>query len=80
MKNDVLPERGCSAGHILTSNEDNDYYLQSNLNGLNTDGSFTMASSNLFLSFYEILPIAHENKILEKKFWFHDEIICCVYS
>ena len=34
--------------------------LQSNLNGSNTDGSFTMANSNSFLSPNEILPIAQE--------------------
>ena len=31
---------------------------------LNTDGSFTMANSNSFLSPYEILPTARENKYL----------------
>ena len=36
--------------------------LQSNLDGSNTDGSFTMANSNTFLNPYEILPIAQENK------------------
>ena len=36
--------------------------IQSNLDGSNTDGSFTMANSNSFLSPYEILPIAQENK------------------
>ena len=36
--------------------------LQSNLNNSNTDGSFTIANSNSFLSPYEILPIAQENK------------------
>ena len=36
--------------------------LQSNLNSSNTDGSFTMYNSNSFLSPYEILPIAQENK------------------
>ena len=40
--------------------------LQSNLKSTNTDGSFTMANSNLFLSPYEILPIAQENKYLGK--------------
>ena len=40
--------------------------LQSNLNGSNTDGSFTIANSNHFLSPYEILPIAQENKYLGK--------------
>ena len=38
--------------------------IQSNLDGSNTDGSFTMANSNSFLSPYEILPIAQENKYL----------------
>ena len=36
----------------------------SNLNSSNTDGSFTMANSNSFLSPYEILPLAQENKYL----------------
>ena len=39
--------------------------MQSNLNSSNTDGSFTMAYSNSFLSHYEILQIAQENKYLE---------------
>ena len=38
----------------------------SNLSGLNTDGSFTMDNSNSFLSPYEILPKAQENKCLGK--------------
>ena len=37
-------------------------YIQSNLYSSNTDGSFTMVNSNSFLSPYEILPIAQENK------------------
>ena len=45
--------------------------IQSNLDGLNTDGSFTMAISNAFLSPYEILKAI---------FLFHWEIVCCVYS
>ena len=40
--------------------------IQSNLNSSNTDGSFTMAYSNPFLSPYEILPTAQENKYLGK--------------
>ena len=36
--------------------------LQSNLNSLNTDGLFTMANWDSFLSPNEILPIAQENK------------------
>ena len=40
--------------------------IQSNLNSSNTDGSFTMADSILFLSPYKILPITPENKYLRK--------------
>ena len=43
--------------------------LQSNLDGSNTDGSFTKANSNSFLS-YEILPLAQENKYLRKFSYF----------
>ena len=32
--------------------------IQSNLDSSDTEGSFTMANSNSFLSSYEILPIA----------------------
>ena len=50
-------------------------------NSSNTDGSFTMmANSNSFLSPYEILSIAQENKYLGFFFLFYDEIVCCVYS
>ena len=38
--------------------------IQYNLNGSNTDGSFTMDDSNSFFSPYNILPIAQENKYL----------------
>ena len=37
--------------------------IQSNLNGLNTDGSFSMAYSNSFLSPFEILQIAQKTNI-----------------
>ena len=59
-----------------------DYYIvQSNLDGSNTDGSFTMANSNSFLSPYEILPIAQKKKQIFKDFFlFYREIVCCVYS
>ena len=40
----------------------NDECIQSNFNSSNTDGSFAIANSNSFLSPYEILPIAQENK------------------
>ena len=45
-------------------------YLQSNLDSSNTDGSFTMANSNSFLSPYEILPIALKNKYLDEFSYF----------
>ena len=38
--------------------------LQYNLNGSNTDGSFTVDDSNSFFSPYKILPLAQENKYL----------------
>ena len=38
--------------------------IQSALDGSNTDGSFTMANSNSFMSPYEIFPLAQENKYL----------------
>ena len=53
-------------------------YIQSNIDGLNTDGSFTMANSNSFLNPYEFLLIAQENKYLRK--FSYCEIVCCVYS
>ena len=40
-----------------------------NLNSSNNDGSFTMGYSNSFLSPYEILPIAQENKYLGNFFY-----------
>ena len=40
--------------------------LMFNLNGSNTNGSFTMANSNSFFSPNEILPITQENKYLGK--------------
>ena len=43
---------------------------QLNLNSSNIDGLFTMANSNSFLSPFEILPIAQENKYLEKLSYF----------
>ena len=44
--------------------------IQSNLNSSNTDGWFTMANSNSFLSPYEILPLAQGNKYLAKFSYF----------
>ena len=57
------------SGHHITSKPWSDIdlsKLQSNLNSSNTDGSFTMANSNSFLSPYEILPTDQENKYLRK--------------
>ena len=38
--------------------------IQYNLNGSNTDGSFTVVDSNSFFSPYKILPIDQENKYI----------------
>ena len=54
--------------------------IQYNLNGSNTDGSFTLDDSNSFFSPYKILPIAQENKYLGFFFLFYHGIVCCVYS
>ena len=51
-----------------------------NLNGSNTDGSFTVDDSNSFFSPYKILPIAQENKYLGIFFLFYHGIVCCMYS
>ena len=39
-------------------------HIQYNLNGSNTDGTFTVDDSNSFFSPYKILQIAQENKYL----------------
>ena len=54
--------------------------IQQNLDSSNTDCSFTMANSNSFLSPYEILPTAQENKYLREIFSFYHEIVCWVYA
>ena len=70
---------GCLLRKIKTSQHDSNFFecyevvsflLQSNLDGLNTDDLFTMAKSNPFLSPYEILPIAQENKYLRNFSYF----------
>ena len=53
--------------------------IQSNVNSSNPDASFTMANLNSFLSSYEILPIAQEEKAFRKIFLFYQEIVCCLY-
>ena len=57
-----------------------DLAIQYNLNGSNTDDSFTVDDSNSFFSPYNILPIAQENKYLGIFFLFYHGIVCCVYS
>ena len=49
---------------------------------LNTNCSFIMDDSNFFLSPYEILLIAQENKyiVFREIFLFFHEIVCCVYA
>ena len=56
------------------------FRVQSSLNRLNTDGSFTMFTSNSVLSPYETLPTAQENYLGIIFFLFYDENVCCVYS
>ena len=56
------------------------FNIQYDLNGSNTDGSFTVDDSNSFFSPFKILPIAQENKHLEIIFLFYHGIVCCVYS
>ena len=54
--------------------------IQYNLNGSNTDGSFTVDDSNSFFSPYKILPIAQENKYLEIFFYFITELyVLCTH-
>ena len=53
-------------------------HIQSNLNSSNTDGSFTMANSNSFLSPYELLTIAQENQIFREIVLLNRETVCCV--
>ena len=55
-------------------------YIQCNLSGSNTDGSFTMDDSNSFFSPYKIPPIAQENKYLGIFFLFYHGTVCFVYS
>ena len=54
--------------------------IQSNLDGSNTDGSFTMANSNSFLSPYEFFSDSSRKQIFKEILLFYREIVCCVYS
>ena len=60
-------------------NDQESIQLQSNVNGSNTDGSFTMVYSNSFLSPYEILQIA-QKQIFREIFLSYYDIVFCVYS
>ena len=61
-----LPLR-CVFAHIGAEDFSNfSFKLQSNFSERNTDSLFTMAGTNLFLSPWEILSIAQENKYLRK--------------
>ena len=53
--------------------------LQSNLDGSNTDGSFTMANSNVFESLRNSSDSSRK-QIFKEIFLFYREIVCCVYS
>ena len=54
--------------------------LQYNLNGSNTDGSFTVDGSNSFFIPYKILLIAQENKYLMIFFFFIMELyVMCTH-
>ena len=68
--------------HLGKYNRIEDLYMhiQSNLDGSNTDGLFSMASSNSFLSPYEILPIAQGNKYLRNFSYFIVELyVVCTH-
>ena len=58
------------------------FYVQSDPDSSDTDGSFTKANSNSFLSQYEILSIARENKYLGKSFDFimNLYVVCTLMS
>ena len=54
----VFVGRTCQKVHFLML-----WLVQSNLNGSNTDGSFTMANLNSFLNPNDILPIVKKTNI-----------------
>ena len=58
------------------------FALQSNFNGSNTDGSFTMANSNSVLSPYRIFPLTQENKYCWKFSYFIMRlyVVCTHYN
>ena len=57
--------------------------LQYNLNGSNTDGSFTVDDSNSFFFFfrsYKTFSNSSRKQIFRDFFLFYHGIVCCVYS
>ena len=58
------------------------FYLnvQSNLDSSSTDGSFTMANSNSFLSPYVNSSDSWRKQIFREIFSFYHDIVCCLYS
>ena len=71
--NYIQREKCHQSAYLLQSDQDLRtvyYQTQSNIDSSNTDGSFTMANSNSFLSLYEVLPIAQKNKYLGKFSYF----------
>ena len=54
--------------------------LQSNLDGSNTDGSFTIANSNWFLSLVRNYSDSSRKQIFKEIFLLYRENVCCMYS
>ena len=63
----------------LHTDASKNYWIQSNLNSLNTDGLFTMAFELIFESLQNSSDSSW-TQILRKLFLFYHEIVCCVYS
>ena len=53
--------------------------LQSDLDGSNTDGSFTMANSNSFFSPFLILPIAQEKYLMKFSYFIVKLYVVCTH-
>ena len=49
------------------------------LDSSNTDGSFTMANSNLFLSHYEVIPIAPEKYLGKFSYFIVKLYVVCTH-
>ena len=59
----LIRTRFCLQEFLSIAQENWNLEIQYNLNGSNTDGSFTVDDSNSFFSPYKILPIAQENNV-----------------